>query len=289
MSVERVLLLGATGMLGTSLAGMLSRDFRVFAARPRNSRVPQEQHKVTWLPISVDAANLNDLDKLVLKSSPDAIVNCIAVTPDKGCLDDHVSCIAVNGLFPHRLANACRKYGCHLVHIGTDGVFSGRRGNYSEADLPDPPDFYGRAKLAGEVSDTGCVTIRTTFFGPSVARRGLVEWLLTKRGGRIPGYTRYIFSGLSTTELSAAIVALLSQPTLLNGIYHVGGPAMSKYNLLVALSQRLNLGIAIDPVADPSIDRSLNSARFWAAIRVTPPSVEKMVEDVYLELKAAKR
>lgn len=289
MRDKRVLLLGTTGTLGSHLAGALSSQFHVLAPRSRNARVVPMASGVSWLSTSIDAARQIGLDRIIAESRPDAIVNCIAVTAGSGCADDHVACVSVNSLFPHRLAEASRNYGCHLIHISTDGVFSGKGGNYSESDLPDPQDLYGRSKLAGEVIDKDCLTLRTSFFGPSPTGRGLVEWLIAHRGARIQGYTDYIFTGLSTTAVSRAIIAVLARATRLSGLYHLGGSAMSKYDLLVMLSRKLQLGITIDPVAVGAVDRSLNSARFWAAIESAPPLLEQMVEDVQLELDAAHR
>jgi dTDP-4-dehydrorhamnose reductase len=280
MREHSVLLLGATGTLGSILASALSHNFVVVAPIPLSSAIVPETSAVTWLTTTLDAMNPEGLDRLIVESESTAIINCIAALPRPGTPFDEVTCVAVNSLFPHRLAEAARRHGRRLIHFSTDGVFSGRSGNYSEMDLPDPLDLYGRSKLAGEVQGDGCLTLRTTFFGRTTTGRGLVEWLLLHRGMRVDGFVNYVFTGLSAGALSHAMIAAIAHERPLEGIYHLGGPPVSKYALLKMLSDELRLGITIDPIAEPRVNRSLNSSRFWTAIQEEPPSMEQMVKSV---------
>src|SRR6185503_15884533 len=96
---------------------------------------------------------------------PDAVVNAAGVVKQRGEAAEAIPSIEINALFPHRLAVACGELGAYLIHYSTDCVFSGRTGNYSESDMPDPVDLYGRSKLLGEVSGPGCLTLRTSMIG----------------------------------------------------------------------------------------------------------------------------
>ena len=160
----------------------------------------------------------------------------------------------------------------HLVHISTDGVFSGARGGYTEADSPDPNDDYGRTKLAGEPTAPH-LTIRTSFFGRSPRGGGLVEWLLTKRGATIEGYVDYCFTGVAASVLADLVATAIAAPSPLEGVFHVGGEPMSKFELLKAIGEHLDLDVTVVPVRRGPIDRTLNTNRFFAAIGARRPTL----------------
>lgn len=282
---KSVLLLGATGMLGSYLAKVLPRHFTTLAPCPRVPGAMPIYVGVQWLAMPLEATQSTGLlDKLIDVSRPNIIVNCVAITPRSSRAGDDIDCIAINSLFPHRLAQVARKYGCYLMHVSTDGVFSGLKGNYKETDLPDPPDLYGRSKLLGEVTGNNCLTIRTSFFGLNSGRQGLVEWLLQQQGKSIKGFTRSIFSGLSASTLAHLVADVIAREIPLTGLYHVGGYPISKYDLLVTLARKLEVDVAIEPVDIPVLDRSLCSDRFWEAMQLPVPTLQDMVDDLKRQL-----
>lgn len=279
----RVLLLGTTGMLGGYLAKHLPGRFKIYSPRPRNRKSLTLPQNITWLSTRLDFSNLKSLNELLEECAPDVILNCIAVTPNSIAAADAIENINVNSLFPHLLARSARTRGCKLIHFSTDGVFSGARGYYSESDLPDPQDIYGRSKLLGEVSDAHCLTLRTTFYGLSSGNKGLIDWLLTQRGGHVKGFKNYIFSGLSTGVLASAIIAIIGKPVFPSGLYHLGGPAISKFDLLTMVSERFGLGITVEPVFAPVVNRSLDSSRFWKMIGQDMPQSTSMIDEMQRE------
>lgn len=287
MPDKRVLLLGATGTLGSHLAKVLPNKFLVVRPRPRGLDTSPGHDDMNWLSTSIDVANQASIYELVREAQPDMVVNCIAVTPGTPYAGDHRINILVNSLFPHVLAAASRNHGAHLIHISTDGVFSGRRGNYAEEDLPDPPDLYGRSKLLGEVTSENSLTIRTTFFGLSPKRDGLVDWLISNRGQTVKGFASYTFSGLSLTSLGRVLISIIESSAPVTGLYHVGGPPLSKYNLLRMLSDKLDLHARIEPATTPYIDRSLDSSRFWKAIEMDMPKLEIMIDEIQQQVADA--
>ena len=142
----------------------------------------------------------------------DCGVNAIGLIKQREESADAISAIRVNALFPHELASRCRACGARLIQISTDCVFSGTRGMYSEDDPPDPCDLYGRSKLLGEVYDTDTLTLRTSIVGRELQRaHGLFEWFLGQRGGRVRGYPRAVFSGLTTAALADLIGGIVER------------------------------------------------------------------------------
>ena len=115
----------------------------------------------------VDANDYDSIIRAFAAVRPDVVVNCIGIVKQRPGAKDPIATISINGLFPHRVANLCRAVGARLIHISTDCVFSGRKGNYREADEPDADDLYGRSKLIGEPGD-GALTLRTSMIGREI-------------------------------------------------------------------------------------------------------------------------
>lgn len=277
---KRVLVLGATGMLGTALAGRLSREFATMMPAPEGNRSVQSRGDVEVLPVGVQALEPDSIGPVMEAARPDVIVNCIGWKQAAGEHGDAAAPVIINALFPHIVAREANRRHCRVIHISTDGVFSGSKGNYSEQDLPDPPDLYGRSKLLGEVDYGNCLTIRTSFYGRSARGQGLVEWLVGQAGGQVQGYSNYIFSGMALPTLAETLAAVIGRPDPLLGLYHVGAAPISKFDLLEALARHLGLDVAVKRVSTPAVDRSLNSARFWKTMGIVMPSFEQMLDSL---------
>jgi dTDP-4-dehydrorhamnose reductase len=209
----------------------------------------------------------------------EAAVNCIGVV--KQVVDDPVTTIRTNSLFPHELAAACRGRGARLIHVSTDCVFSGSRGGYAETDLPDPADLYGRSKLLGEPAMPGVLTIRTSMIGRELGTsHGLLEWFLAERGGSVRGFTRAVFSGPTTPVLSRVIADVLERRQELEGLWHVGAAPITKHDLLTRLRDAFGLAVEIEPDDAIAIDRSLDSSRFREATGWSASSWDDMVAEL---------
>jgi dTDP-4-dehydrorhamnose reductase len=215
-------------------------------------------------------------------SEPSVAINCIGVVKQSQVAEDEVSLVRTNALFPHQLAAACRARGVRLIHVSTDCVFSGRRGRYTEEDLPDPTDLYGRSKLAGEVSGPRTVTLRSSMIGRELrSRNGLLEWLLSQpAGGSVRGFANAVFSGPTAPELARAIVRLAADFPELEGTLHVAAEPISKYDLLLKLRDAFDLELEVERSEEPVIDRSLDSGQFRAATGWEPPDWDRMVAEL---------
>ena len=273
----KVLLLGATGMLGRALARHLPARFVTVAPAPRGGGA-LAVGDVRQLNASLEATDPASIDPVLDEAAADVVINCIAITPSSALHGDAQAMEAVNGLFPHQLAARVRARNRRLIHISTDGVFSGKRGSYRETDVPDPTDRYGESKLAGEVSGSGCLTIRTSFFGRHPDGRGLIEWLIAHDGESVDGYSDYVFSGVAAPVLAEVIAELVEQP--LEGTLHVGGRPISKYELLAHAAHALRLNVRVRPIERGRVDRSLDTARLRQVLPKPLPSLDVMLQTV---------
>lgn len=277
---HRILVLGATGMLGNAV-------LRYFAGRATHSVVGTVRSlaNAAKLPAAsrenlipgVDVENFDSMARALAAFEPDVVINCIGLVKQLADAEDPLSAIPVNSLLPHRLARLCAIAGARLIHISTDCVFSGRKGNYVEADFADAEDLYGRSKYLGEVDYPHAVTLRTSIIGHELGEaHGLVGWFLAQREG-VKGFRKAIFSGLPTVELARVMHDFVLPDAGLRGVYHVSADAIDKYSLLRLIADVYGKDISITPDDALVIDRSLDSSRFRLATGYSAPTWGELV------------
>ena len=214
----------------------------------------------------VDVLEHDALVGAMRRVRPAVVVNCVGVVKQLESSKDPLIVLPTNAMLPHRLARICEIANARLVHISTDCVFAGTKGNYRESDPPDTMDLYGQSKLIGEVLDQEHVlTLRSSIIGHELeSRNGLIEWFLAQEG-TVPGYAKAIFSGLPAVELARVIRDVILPHPALKGLYHVAAAPIAKQKLLQLVADIY--GKKIDIARDDSvvIDRSLNADRFSAA------------------------
>jgi dTDP-4-dehydrorhamnose reductase len=277
----RVLILGANGMLGHALCRAYRGRFDTWATVRDAAWANADLglRRPDRLLSDVDAQRLDTVDQALTIVRPDAVINCIGIIKQRPEVENPRLSIAVNALFPHQLAELCRSAGACLIQISTDCVFSGRKGGYTEDDIPDAEDLYGRTKYLGEVSGPRCLTLRTSIIGRELkSKLGLLEWFLGRRGGTATGYCRAIFSGLTAPALADVIGDVLERQPSLSGVWHVSSEPISKYELLQLVNQAFGLGVRLAEDWTFVCDRSLDSGRFRAATGFRPPSWPEMID-----------
>jgi len=284
MRTNKVLILGASGMLGHKLFTMLSEydNLKVDAT-------VRSIEEGRWFPRellaniheNVDADNFDTIIHAIADLKPDVVINCIGIIKQMSAAQDPVISISINALFPHRLALACKAADARMIHISTDCVFDGAKGNYSEKDQSNATDLYGRTKFLGEVYYPHCVTLRTSIIGHELkGKHGLIEWFLAQKG-KVRGFTNAIYSGFPTVEIARIISKYVITDTDLKGLYHVSSNPISKYDLLKLVSERYKKSIEVEPYHDLRLDRSLDSTLFQQATGYSPPSWPELIDNMY--------
>ena len=280
----RVLILGASGMLGSAMFRLFSESseltvFGTVRSVKSIAQLPSNLHKRA-IP-DIDVENYDMLVKVFSQVHPDVVVNCIGLVKQLAGANDPLHAIPLNSLLPHRIAALCQATNARFIHISTDCVFSGKKGNYVESDLPDAEDLYGRTKLLGEVSLRHTVTLRTSIIGHElIGNKSLVNWFLAQ-SGTIKGYTKAIFSGLPTVELATIVRDIVIPNKLLYGLYHVSSAPISKFNLLNLVAETYKKKIEINPTEDLVIDRSLSSAYFNEATGYVAPAWPELIKRMF--------
>ena len=281
----KVLILGVTGMLGnamfrTFLNSNIGYDV-IGTIRGDKASHHFEDVSSEYIITGVDVENYDSLIRVFAAVHPQIVINCVGLVKQLADANNPLLAIPINTLLPHRLADLCTLVNARLIHISTDCVFSGDKGNYMESDFPDAKDLYGRSKLLGEVDYPHAITLRTSIIGHELSgNRSLIGWFLSQENS-VKGFTRAIFSGLPTVELARIIHDFVLPCPQLHGLYHIAAKPIDKHSLLNLVAQIYNKKIEIFPDDSFKIDRSLNSQKFYEMTGYVAPEWHELITRMY--------
>ena len=280
----RVLVVGASGMIGSTVLRVLSekKDWEVFGT-VRDESVKQffSESIGERLRAGVDIEHENSLVSILDQIRPNVVVNCVGLTKHKPEAEDLLVSISINTLMPHRLAGMCKLVSARLIHVSTDCVFSGEKGNYTEDDFADARDVYGKSKALGEVYYPHAITLRTSTVGHELkSAYGLLDWFLSQEG-QCKGYARAIFSGLPTVVFAKVIRDVVILHPELTGLYHVAAKPINKFELLKLIADVYGKKINIVQDDDLAIDRSLDAKRFQSATGYVAPEWPELIKSMH--------
>jgi dTDP-4-dehydrorhamnose reductase len=283
--MARILVTGASGLLGANFVLHAVDLGHEVIAISRARAVTAEGVETAHADLSAPG----EARRLVEAIRPNWVVHCAALTDLDRCECEPELALNLNSEMAEMVAHASRSVGARLVHVSTDAVFDGRRGDYTEADNPSPINVYGRTKLAGEravmEADPGALIVRTNFFGWSAhAGQGLAEWFLTEMGeGReCPGFADVSFSPLLVNQLCDLLLRMLQLGFY--GLYHLpGADCVTKHDFGVRLARAfgfdpsliLKASVKRARLAAPRGERlCLRADRMVEALGETPPSLD---------------
>ena len=272
-------------MLGHEAIRVLAPDFEVWGACRNPQDLPDLGVPRERMLGGLDATNADSADALVDQARPDLVLNAVGIVKQRAAAKAAVPSIMANSLWPHLLADACAVHGARMVHVSTDCVFSGALGQYTESDVPDDFSLYGRSKLLGEVTDRdNVVTVRTSMVGWQLGEpTGLVAWFAAHRNEPLRGFTKAIFSGMTTRALTEVVRDVLLPDATISGLWHLSADPIDKYALLADLAKKLGWEVDLSPVDEPVIDRSLDSTRFRERTGWNPPNWDEMLVELATE------
>lgn len=267
----KIMVLGAAGMAGHTIALYFQEkgyDVTGFATRP----IPFVKYV---LGNALDSAALKDI---ISKEKSDVIINCIGIL-NKNAEDNPAEAIFLNSFLPHYLAKLTEDTSTKIIHMSTDCVFAGNTGPYSEDSFPDGRSVYDRTKALGELNDAKNLTFRNSIIGPDVKATGigLFNWFM-KQKGHIKGYTKAIWTGVTTLTLAKAMERAIEEN--LTGLYNlVNNVSISKYDLLKLFNKYFRYNkLVIEPSGDVCLDKTLLCTRTDFSYAV--PSYEEMVSEM---------
>lgn len=266
----KFLVLGCNGMAGHLISLYLTEmkhDVTGFALK---------QSKLVK-SVTGDATNFSFLREIISTGKYDTVINCIGIL-NQFAEQNKSLAIILNSYLPHFLADITEKSPTQVIHMSTDCVFSGKRGQYSENDIPDGTTFYDRSKAMGELNDSKNVTLRNSIVGPDLNPRGigLMNWFM-QQDKNISGYTQAVWTGQTTLQLAKTME--IAAKERISGLYNaVPALNITKYDLLQLFNKHLRCGkLSITPIEGISADKSLRRTRF--DFRYLIPDYDTMVTE----------
>ncbi len=267
----KFLVLGCNGMAGHTISLYLQEQgHEVFGF----DRAPSNYVK----SVAGDARDVDFMKNLISADKYDSVINCIGIL-NQFAENNKALAAYLNGYFPHFLAEVTAGTDTQVIHMSTDCVFSGARGEYTEEDLPDGRTFYDRSKALGELDDDKNITLRNSIVGPDINPKGigLMNWFM-QQTGEINGYTKAMWTGQTTLQLAKTMEVAAREKA--SGLYNtVPDRSISKYDLLRLFNKYFRQdGLRITPVEGVNADKSLKRTRYAFDYRI--PDYEQMVAEL---------
>lgn len=263
----RILVLGSSGMLGHVVVQyFIEQGYEVgTVARIKNANYSLDVYD-----------NMEGLEQIFNDFKPEVVINCIGIL-NKVAEDNKYMAVKLNTLLPHYIDMLSLKYNFKFIHISTDCVFEGTKGNYIESDYKDATSFYGQSKALGEINNNYNLTLRTSIIGPDINENGigLFNWFM-KQEREIGGYSKVIWTGVTTNELARCIEIAIKNNSI--GLYHVcNNETINKYDLCHLFNKYFDKNLIINKNDSVTSDKSIkNTSGFDFGI----PSYEEMIKQM---------
>ena len=237
--MTKVAVFGSTGMLGSTLTQLLKSKFKNIYEFNRSGISVTGSNAFK----KIDVASALNLDEILSDLKIDYMINCIGMI--RQLIDEKNSnsvdiANRVNHEFPSTLDAYASKFRIPLIQIGTDCVYSGKRGMYSENDEHDPEDLYGRTKSLGEQASNFSMIVRCSIVGKELkSHHSLMSWVLSQsKGARINGYTNHIWNGVTSLQFSQIVCGIIQNETYESGVSHlVPNGVVNKYELITLIAK----------------------------------------------------
>jgi len=229
----KIVIFGSTGMLGSYVYKILKNNHNVICIK----RDDFDIEKDSWKKLDLIIHNVMEKN--------DVIINCAGIIPQKTGQLDYKIYMRVNALFPHKLNEIAIKTNCKFIHITTDCVFDGAKGNYNETDIHTATTLYGVSKSVGEPEEA--TIIRTSIIGEEcLGKKSFIEWVRSNENKTIDGFTNHYWNGVTCLTLANLIKKIIEENLFWIGVRHVFSPEIvTKYDLCKYVNEIYDLNITL--------------------------------------------
>ncbi len=244
-------------------------------------------------------ALVDDIEKLVESTNPKYVINCIGrikPTIDEDSQESVFQAEQVNSNLPKQLEALSSSRGLEIIQIGTDCVFSGKKGLYTIDDEYDANDVYGRTKADGEIDSGKKMLLRTSIVGPEVKPgQSLLNWFLElDKESEVNGFENHMWNGITTLAFAKIVKGVILNNIYTSKVIHLTPKDLvSKFELLSLF--RTSFGrkdIDIIPTnADHVIDRtllsdsSLDNEKIWKIAGYDDvPTISELVKELSISV-----
>lgn len=264
----KILVLGSEGMLGHVVKRYFeNKGYEVYAT----SRNKENENYFDLTD------NIKDIDKIVDRIKPQVVINCIGLL-NKVAEENQALAVLINSYLPHYMDELSAKKNFKFIHVSTDCVFDGKKGQYAVDSFKDAYSFYGQSKALGEINNNRSVTLRTSIVGPDENPKGigLFQWFM-KQENETKGYSKAIWTGITTIQFAKCMEEAIEKN--LAGLYHaVNGDKIAKADLLKLFAKYFKPSTKVIEDASFVSDKSLilreNDYKF------NIPSYEQMIKEM---------
>ncbi len=292
--MKKVLILGATGMLGSAVYDVLKDKYELVLTVREKEKINLlnqkyggvEKHRVVVFdaePIYRDYVNKKGYrgeyfsNFLKEVGEVDFVINAVGITIPFA-MNNPALTFFINSALPHILAGV---FGEKMIHITTDCVYNGKEGfPYDENSLKTPIDIYGLSKSLGEPMN--CLTIRTSIIGRELEGfTGLLEWFLQQRGKEISGFTEHYWNGITTKQFGKICDKIMENRENYpkTGIYHVFSNVVSKYEMVNKFKEKFGVNCVIKKDSENKLNRTLATVKNLNA-KLQIPSFNQMIDEI---------
>ncbi len=298
-SRTKVIVLGSTGMLGSLVLNYLSKIDKFSVKATCRNDAEAESIKsypdVEFRVLDAEKSTIIDIQKTI--KDVEWVINCIGVIKPYIHDDDAEEserAIRINSLFPYNLSKAAVATNSKIIQIATDCVYSGQKGTYTETDVHDAIDVYGKTKSLGEAYLPNVYNLRCSIIGPELKSHiSLMDWFLGQsKGAKVNGFTNHQWNGVTTLQYAKICTGMIESNITFTHMQHIiPGNLITKADMLRSFAKEFNrTDISISDVEAPKvIDRTLDTNRkemnqeLWSIAGYNvPPTVEEMIKELSL-------
>ncbi len=235
--MKRILIVGSKGQLGSEFCRILQSESIDFIGYD--------------LP-EFDVSNFDNVVQSIDNCQPDVVVNCSAYNLVDLAEFEPEKSQQVNAIGALNLARACHRTKSFLVHFSTDYVFDGEKKEpYTETDLPNPLNQYGRSKLLGEkmiaTETENYLILRTSWLYGKGKQNFIYKFLQWSNEKEVVKIATDEIS-VPTSVQTVAQLTLLALQKGLCGLYHLTNSGFaSRFEWANLLKEVLSLRVEINP------------------------------------------
>ena len=272
----KILILGGNGMIGHKMYQTISKihkDTWVTLRKSLSNYSYSDIYNPEKVIDNIDLINFQIILNQLNKINPDIVINACGITIRRGIETLKSNSIILNSALPHFLNEWVTSNNKRLIHFSTDCVFTGAKGDYLDNDNKDAYDLYGSTKSMGEVIDSKyAITLRGSMIGSELENKTeLFEWFLKQKNKNIKGFSKVIYSGITTTKMAEIVLKLIDQYQNLSGVYNISSKPISKFELLKLWNNLFDINANIEIDKSYTSNKNLISDNFYRTISMEQP------------------
>ncbi len=265
-------------MLGNAIKAYFLKNSDFFVVGTNRENV-----KNSGIFFNIDENFRENIQRIIKIEKPEYVLNCIGFIRPTDTSEDFKKAILINSIFPQILSQICLAGGVRLIHFSTDCIFSGRKGSYSEVDIPDETSIYGVSKYLGELKQLPNLTIRTSIIGRERdVSKNLLDWFLNVTDKKVVGYKNVMWNGVTTLTIAKIMERIIENNlNFEKPLIQITSDKLSKYKLLDSFKEIFQKDVQVIPeeknISDRTLIPSVEQEKYFQDII---PSIHEQIKEL---------